>query len=171
MLEDEVVDYEGEHFQVRGMHSVPRPVQSPRPPLTIGGAGERRTLPLVARYADVWNVPTYALGELDRKLAVLRECCERIGRDPASVRLSIEAVLALAPDDAALPKVREVAERRYGGPGFGLAEGGLLGTPPAVLDRVGELRDLGFDQFVLFTHDRAGEESLALFADEVIARL
>jgi alkanesulfonate monooxygenase SsuD/methylene tetrahydromethanopterin reductase-like flavin-dependent oxidoreductase (luciferase family) len=167
----DVVDFEGAHYTVRGLPTLPRPAQNPRPPIIVGGAGERRTLPLVARYADVWNVPTYALDALDRKLAVLREYCERIGRDPASIRLSVEAVLALAPDDASLPSVREVAERRFGDPGFGLHEGGLVGTAPAIVERLQALHKLGFDQVVLITHDRASDETLELLASDVLPHL
>jgi alkanesulfonate monooxygenase SsuD/methylene tetrahydromethanopterin reductase-like flavin-dependent oxidoreductase (luciferase family) len=146
-------------------------VQQPHPPIVVGGAGERRTLPLVARYADVWNVPTYALGELDHKVGALRAECERIGRDPASIRLSVEAVLGLAPDDAALPEVRALAERRFGAPGFGLAEGGLVGTPPLVVERMLALRELGFDQVILITHDRASDRTLDLLASEVLPHI
>ncbi len=64
--------YEGRHYQVRDLPNLPAPVQRPRPPLHIGGAGERFTLPLVARHADVWNVPTYALGEFPAKRDALR---------------------------------------------------------------------------------------------------
>ncbi|MBV8347433.1 MAG: LLM class flavin-dependent oxidoreductase, partial [Mycolicibacterium sp.] len=120
---DQVIDFAGKHYAVRQMPIVPGPVQGPRPPIIVGGAGEKYTLPLVARYADVWNVPTYALGELEQKLSVLRRLCEEIGRDPDTVVLSVEAVMALAPDDASLPRVRQIAERRFGGPGFGLQEG------------------------------------------------
>ena len=70
---------------VRDMPIIPGPVQRPRPPITVAGVGEKYTLPLVARYADVWNVPTYALGELERKVSVLRSICEDIGRDPATI--------------------------------------------------------------------------------------
>ena len=164
---DEVVDFDGRHYQVHGMPVRPGPVQQPRPPIVVGGAGAR-TLALVARYADVWNVPTYALDDLAGRIAALHRECERVGRDPSAVRLSVEAVLALAPDDAALPRVREVAERRFGDPGFGLREGGLVGTAPAVVDRLGELRYLGFDQVVLFTHDRASDETLAALAADVL---
>ncbi|HMG43137.1 MAG TPA: LLM class flavin-dependent oxidoreductase [Acidimicrobiales bacterium] len=167
----DVVDFEGAHYTVRGLPTLPRPAQQPRPPIIVGGSGERRTLPLVACYADVWNVPTYALGELEHKIAVLRDECERIGRDPASIRFSVEAVLALAPDDASLPAVREVAERRFGDPGFGLRDGGLVGTAPAVVERLLELRDLGFDQVVLFTHDRGADATLELLAAEVLPHL
>ena len=83
---DEVIDFSGKHFTVRDMPIKPGPVQQPRPPIVVGGVGEKYTLPLVARYADVWNVPTYALGELEHKLSVLRSICDEIGRDPVDHR-------------------------------------------------------------------------------------
>jgi alkanesulfonate monooxygenase SsuD/methylene tetrahydromethanopterin reductase-like flavin-dependent oxidoreductase (luciferase family) len=168
---DGKVDVAGKHYPVRNMPIVPGPVQHPRPPIVVGGVGEKYTLPLVARYADVWNVPTYALGELEHKLSVLRSNCDEIGRDPASITLSVEAVMALAPNDASLPKVREIAERRFGGPGFGLHDAGLIGTPHAIVDRLRELRELGFGQIVLFTHDRASDETLELLASKVLSVL
>lgn len=162
------VTFSGEHYQVSDVPSLPLPVQSPRPPIIVGGVGERYTLPLVARYADVWNVPTYALGDLPTKIAALGRECERIGRDPDEIRYSIEAVLALAPDEQSLGEVRRVAQRRFGAPGFGLEEGGFVGTPTTVIDRVGELTDLGFSHFVFFTHDRAADATLDLLAAEVL---
>jgi alkanesulfonate monooxygenase SsuD/methylene tetrahydromethanopterin reductase-like flavin-dependent oxidoreductase (luciferase family) len=149
----------------------PGPVQQPRPPIIVGGVGEKYTLPLVARYADVWNVPTYALGELEHKSSVLRSICEDIGRDPDTIVRSVEAVMALAPDDAALPGVRQLAEKRFGIPAFGLKEGGLVGTPPAIVERLHELQELGFGQIVLFTHDRGSDETLELLSSKVITRL
>ncbi|MDT5248184.1 MAG: hypothetical protein QOJ28_818, partial [Mycobacterium sp.] len=79
--------------------------------------------------------------------------------------------LALAPDDAALPKVRELAEKRFGGPGFGLREGGLVGTAPQIIDRIKQWEALGFGQLVLFTHDRASDQTLDLLASTVISEL
>jgi alkanesulfonate monooxygenase SsuD/methylene tetrahydromethanopterin reductase-like flavin-dependent oxidoreductase (luciferase family) len=168
---NEVIDFTGTHFTVRDMPIKPGPVQQPRPPIVVGGVGEKYTLPLVARYADVWNVPTYALGELEHKVSVLRSLCEEIGRDPSSIVLSVEAVMALAPDDASLPEVRALAEKRFGIPAFGLVEGGLIGTPPAIVDRLHELQNLGFGQIVLFTHDRGSDQTLELLASKVIAQL
>jgi alkanesulfonate monooxygenase SsuD/methylene tetrahydromethanopterin reductase-like flavin-dependent oxidoreductase (luciferase family) len=168
---DERIDFSGEHYTVRDMPVKPGPVQRPRPPIVVGGVGERYTLPLVARYADVWNVPTYALGDLERKVAALRSACADVGRDPASIVMSVEAVMALAPDDAALPEVRALAEKRFGGPGFGLHDGGLVGTAPAIVDRLHELQELGFTQVVLFTHDRASDATLDRLASSVIAAL
>jgi alkanesulfonate monooxygenase SsuD/methylene tetrahydromethanopterin reductase-like flavin-dependent oxidoreductase (luciferase family) len=165
------VDFTGEHHTVRDMPINPGPAQQPRPPVVIGGVGERFTLPLVARYADVWNIPTYALGEIDHKVDVLRRYCDGIGRDPGEIVLSVEAVLALAPDGSALPKVRALAEKRFGDPAFGLHEGGLVGTPGQVVDRLGELAAAGFGQVVLFTHDRASDETLEALAADVLPAL
>lgn len=167
----ERIDFSGKHFTVTDFPVKPGAVQRPRPPIVVGGVGEKFTLPLVARYADVWNVPTYALGALDSKVSVLRSICEDIGRDPSTIVLSVEAVMALAPDDASLPEVRRIAEKRFGSPAFGLNEGGLVGTPPTVVDRIHELQAQGFGQIVMFTHDRGSDETLDLLASEVIARL
>lgn len=170
-FDDGVVDFSGEHFVVRDLPVHPRPDPHRRPPVVVGGVGEKYTLPLVARHADIWNVPTYALGDLAHKVAVLRSLCAQIGRDPDSIVMSVEAVMALAPDRAALADVRRLAEKRFGGPGFGLQDGGLIGTAPQIVDRLSELRELGFGQVVLFTHDRATDQTLDLLATEVIARL
>ncbi|AMO61015.1 flavin-dependent oxidoreductase, F420-dependent methylene-tetrahydromethanopterin reductase [Mycolicibacterium phlei] len=166
---DERIDFAGNHFQVHDFPVKPGPTR--RPPIVVGGVGEKFTMPLVARYADVWNVPTYALGELEHKVSVLRALCEKAGRDPSTIVMSVEAVMALAPDEASLPDVRALAEKRFGGPGFGLRDGGLIGTAPAIVDRIGELTEMGFGQIVLFTHDRGSDETLELLASEVIAKL
>lgn len=167
-FDDGRVDFTGAHYTVRDFPVRP---STRGLPMIVGGVGEKYTLPLVARYADVWNIPTYALDQLEHKTAVLHRYCDDIGRDPASITLSVEAVLALAPDDATLPKVRELAEKRFGGTGFGLREGGFVGTPTTVVDRLGELRELGFGQVVFFTHDRASDATLELLADEVLSRV
>jgi len=168
---DQRIDFAGKHFAVRDMPIKPGAARTPRPPIVVGGVGEKYTLPLVARYADVWNVPTYALGELEHKMSVLRDICADVGRDPDDIVMSVEAVMALAANDAALPSVRQFAEKRFGVPAFGLHEGGLIGTPPAIVDRLHELQEMGFGQIVLFTHDRGSDETLDLFASQVIDRL
>ncbi|MDG4664911.1 LLM class flavin-dependent oxidoreductase [Mycobacterium sp. 236(2023)] len=165
------IDFAGKHFTVTDMPVAPGAVQQPRPPIVVGGVGEKYTLPLVARYADVWNVPTYALDQIEPKIAVLRSLCEEIGRDPDSIVLSIEAVMALAPDDSLLKSVRALAEKRFGGQGFGLHDTGLIGTPSFMVDRLGALAEAGFGQIVLFTHDRASDQTLELLASQVIPAL
>jgi F420-dependent oxidoreductase-like protein len=167
MLAEPVTTWAGRHYAVHDLPNLPRPVQQPRPPLHIGGAGPKRTLPLVARYADVWNVPTYALDRVGELSRALDEECERIGRDPATIRRSVEAVMVVAPPDR-LDDAMARARRRYGRPGFGLEAGGFTGTPARVADRIAELTETGFTSFIFFTHDRASTQTLELFAGEVI---
>ena len=159
--------YAGKHYSVSDLPNLPQPIQQPHPPIHIGGAGRKRTLPLVARFADVWNIPTYALGELEELNSALDAECERIGRDPSEISRSIEAVLATATPDK-LDDAIALARKRFGVPGFGLDEGGFMGAPAEIVDRVGELRDKGFDTFVFFTHDRASTETLELVAREIL---
>ncbi len=77
-------------------------------------------------------------------------------------------MLVLAPDDAAVAEALAKAERRFGAPGFGLHEGGYIGTPTAIVDRIGERMELGITSFVFFCFDRASEATLHLFAEEVM---
>jgi F420-dependent oxidoreductase-like protein len=71
--------YQGRHYRLERTLNSPQPLSRPRPPILIGGSGERKTLRLVARYADACNL--FAGPDVARKLAVLREHCEREGRD------------------------------------------------------------------------------------------
>jgi alkanesulfonate monooxygenase SsuD/methylene tetrahydromethanopterin reductase-like flavin-dependent oxidoreductase (luciferase family) len=163
--------YEGKHFRVTELPNLPLPVQRPRPPVYVGGIGERWTLPLVARFADVWNVPFRALGDLEHKQDALDAECARIGRDPRTIRRSLEAVTVVARDDATLERMRAVAEQRYSGPQWGLHDAGLVGTPDAVVQRLGELMELGFTEFVFFSYDRDDPSVLELLASDVLPQL
>jgi F420-dependent oxidoreductase-like protein len=80
----EVVSYDGRFVSLRDARLRPTPVQSPRPPIWIGGTGPRRTLPLVARYADVWHAYGSPRSLADANARVDR-LAEESGRDPASI--------------------------------------------------------------------------------------
>jgi F420-dependent oxidoreductase-like protein len=77
--------FEGRHYQLAETICQPQPVR--RPPILIGGGGEKKTLRLVAQYADVWN-GTSPLEELPHKLDVLRRHCDDVGRDFSAIRLT-----------------------------------------------------------------------------------
>jgi alkanesulfonate monooxygenase SsuD/methylene tetrahydromethanopterin reductase-like flavin-dependent oxidoreductase (luciferase family) len=158
--------FAGEHYSVSDLPNLPGPVQTPRPPIHIGGVGAR-TVALAARYADVWNIPTYGLAKLDTATETFYAECGKAGRDPAEVRRSVQGVIAVATPDR-LNDALTLARRRYGS-GFGLEEGGFLGTPDQVTERIGDLVGQGFTDFEFFIHDRGEPETLELLANGVMA--
>jgi len=86
--------FTGSYFEVNGAYCEPRP--HPAPILMIGGAGERRTLRVVARHADWWNADYYTPAEYGRKLGILREYCAEIGRDPDTIVPTYFAAVSLS---------------------------------------------------------------------------
>lgn len=89
MWSDDNGPYVGKHFQLEETLCSPRPVQQPRPPILIGGSGEKKTLRLVARYADACNVRGTDPESTERLLGILDEHCAREGRDPATIEKTI----------------------------------------------------------------------------------
>ncbi|CAB4833233.1 MAG: LLM class flavin-dependent oxidoreductase [Actinobacteria bacterium] len=168
MFSGEPTSFHGKYFDLDNVPNLPLPVQRPHLPIHIGGIGPIRTLPLVARYADVWNIPTYGLSQWIERQDDLDAECAQIQRDPATIERSLEAVLVLAPDEASLPALSEKAHARFAGEGWGLDAGGFIGTPPMIIERIETLRDQGISTFVFFFADRAKPESLKLFAEEVM---
>ena len=89
MWSDNDGPFNGKHYQLAETICVPQPIQQPRPPILIGGGGERKTLRLVAQYADSCNLFAFDAAEVQHKINVLNQHCEDIGRDPATVHKTI----------------------------------------------------------------------------------
>jgi len=86
MWSDDDGAFEGSHYRLAETLCVPQPLSRPHPPILIGGSGERRTLRLVARYADACNLfALMGVPEVARKLDVLKRHCEAVGRDYAEI--------------------------------------------------------------------------------------
>ncbi len=86
-------DFEGKYYQVKGARCEPKPIQKPYPPFVIGGSGERKTLRVVARYADVWNFLGSDVDTFKHKMEVLDGYCAEIGRDPAAIQRSVQVIV------------------------------------------------------------------------------
>jgi alkanesulfonate monooxygenase SsuD/methylene tetrahydromethanopterin reductase-like flavin-dependent oxidoreductase (luciferase family) len=87
MWSDDNGPYKGQHYQLDETICSPKPVSEPHPRILIGGSGERKTLRLVAQYADACNI----LGEPDevaKKIDVLRRHCDAVGRDPNEIEVT-----------------------------------------------------------------------------------
>ncbi len=110
LLTQPVSDFEGAYYHLQGARCEPKPVQQPRPPLVIGGGGERRTLRTAARWADHWNFPSmgFDLEAFRRKRAVLERWCEELGRPVEEIEVSIQ--FAAGPPASLPEKLTQVAE-------------------------------------------------------------
>jgi F420-dependent oxidoreductase-like protein len=140
LLRQRRTTFAGEYFQLTEAPNQPGPVQA-QLPLLIGGAGERRMLPLAARYADEWNAWTTP-ELLAQKLSVLRASCERIGRDPQEIHVSTQAVLYLSTDKEWLAARREQAEAAAAFPA-------IVGTPSEVVDIVAAYLEAGAAELIV----------------------
>ena len=93
----------GEHVRMERPLNVPQSLTRPHPPILIAGSGERRTLPLVARYADACNVsPT---PELPRKLELLRRLCDEAGRDYGAIEKTVPFAFDVGDDGSKVPEL------------------------------------------------------------------
>ncbi len=161
MLRAPRTTFSGTYFRVTDGPNQPAPVQA-RLPLLVGGSGERRTMLIAARYADEWNAWSTP-DVLAHKVGVLRRHCESIGRDPAEIGVSTQALLFMSTDEAWLAKRRS-------------ADGGqstIIGTPSEVVDIVGRYREAGADELIVptFTFGPAArrQETCDVFMEEVAA--
>ncbi len=87
MWSDNDGPYDGKHYQLAETICQPQPVR--RPPILIGGGGEKKTLRLVAQYADVWNSTDSEIDVLTHKIDVLTRHCDTVGRDVAEIRKTV----------------------------------------------------------------------------------
>ncbi len=144
MLRDERPTLAGRHYTVKEAINQPPPIG--RVPVMIGGGGERKTLRLVAQYADESNLisdPT----EIPRKLDALAAHCERLGRDRSEITVSVQRTVYIAPTH----EQAEAAAARY------LGERGIdLATADATTRRIIEAR------FILGDPDEVGEKLAAV---------
>jgi F420-dependent oxidoreductase-like protein len=153
----------GDHFELTDSPALPKPVQSPRPPIILGGAGKRRSATLAARFADEYNVGfnrketgeifgrvRAAAAETGRELvySVAHAVC--VGRDDAEVKRRADAI------------GRDVAELR---------ESSIAGTPAEAVERIGEYAGHGATRVYLQVLDIADLDHLELIASQVMPQL
>jgi F420-dependent oxidoreductase-like protein len=111
MWSDDEAPHNGVHYRLAETISVPQPIQRPHPPIVIGGGGEKKTLRLVAKYADACNLNVTGVEEVAHKLQVLREHCDTEGRDYATIEKTMQGGAAnpVADPDAFLRYAEELA--------------------------------------------------------------
>jgi F420-dependent oxidoreductase-like protein len=121
--------YEGRHYHLAETLNAPQPIRQPRPPIMIGGGGERKLLRLVAKYADANNLFPTSPDVVQHKLDVLARHCDEVGRERSEIRNT--TISRVGPETDVETFVAEMAP--YARLGFDHVQLGLLGAEPAQL--------------------------------------
>jgi F420-dependent oxidoreductase-like protein len=137
LFENERTTFEGRYYRVKDAPLSPKPAQRPRPPILIGGGGEKVTMRIAARWADEWNV-WGTPDVLAQKGGVLERHCEAAGRDPSEIQRSAKAMVVLSDDPQAV-------ERARSRPGLPL----IAGNVAEVKEAVRAYAEAGVDELIV----------------------
>ena len=146
MLRNEPVSLDGKHYQVTEAVNSPPPLS--KIPIMIGGSGEKKTLRMVAQYADESNLVGTPVAEIPRKLAALDEHCERLGRDRSEIDVTCLQLVVVAPtmEEAEADLAAVAAVKGWSEEVAGMAKQMLVfGDPDTVGERLQEVMDAGLD--------------------------
>jgi F420-dependent oxidoreductase-like protein len=163
----EKYNFDGKHYQLKDSPALPKPVQQPHPPIIVGGAGKKRTPALAAQYANEFNAGFKSVEETGVLFARVQEACRVAGRDPGTLALSAANTVVVGKDDAEVKRRAEAIGRDVAQ----LADNPLVGTPAQVVDRLGQLAELGADRTYLQVMDLSDLDHLDLIASEILPQV
>ncbi|HEX5504218.1 MAG TPA: TIGR03560 family F420-dependent LLM class oxidoreductase [Thermomicrobiales bacterium] len=179
LRDDAPVSHDGRFYQLREARLLPRPARAGGPPLLIGGSGPRRTLPLVARYADWWNATGLTADDFRERSAHLDGLLRAAGREPGAVRRTMMRAVhfgrdtgeverrlrgRLRPELAAQPFPEALATLQREGRA-------LVGTADQIVEQVGRDAAAGVAELMLQWFDFDDLAGLRAFANGVLPRV
>jgi alkanesulfonate monooxygenase SsuD/methylene tetrahydromethanopterin reductase-like flavin-dependent oxidoreductase (luciferase family) len=171
------VTYRGTSFGTNDAVCNPKPLQKPHPPIWIGGAGEKLLLRAVADYADGWNVPSLPVEEYARKLRVLKEHCQRDGREFERIEKSMESRIIVTNDQWELEKTKKwVASFSSSVRDAGeiaplttdIMDRYIIGNSDTCTGRIEEYQKAGVQHFMLYLLDFPSTRTLKILSQDII---
>jgi F420-dependent oxidoreductase-like protein len=176
---DEPVTYEGKFFQLREAQLLPRPQRPRGPEIMIGGNGPKRTLPLVVRFADIWNGNFLSPQAFLERSVTLDQSLRAAGRNPSKVKRTVMLSLSFGRDMAELERrlswLRD--DPQYAGKSLDKIiealsmDGTIVGTPDMIIEQINAYGKVGADELVLQWFDLDDIDGLRAFATSVLPRL
>jgi alkanesulfonate monooxygenase SsuD/methylene tetrahydromethanopterin reductase-like flavin-dependent oxidoreductase (luciferase family) len=169
MWTDETTTIRGRYYQVTEARCEPKPVRKPHPPFMIGGGGEKLTLRVVAKHADIWN--TFGPPAVFRsKIAVLREHCSAVARNFDDIEISWAGLAAVCDSAAERDTVLAPLAKAWGQSVEQMAEASLVGSTDEVLRRLEEFRKAGVTHFIMLMAPPFQHDQIRRFADAIVSR-
>lgn len=164
----ETFDYDGTYYTVKDSPALPKPVQSPHPPIIIGGNGAKRTPALAAQFAAEYNLAFPSFDFVEPQYDRVRAALQAAGRSPDDFVYSAAFVVCAGRNDAEINRraeaiAREGEELRTNTP--------LVGTPAEIVDRLGRFSEAGVQRVYIQLLDMSDLDHIELFATEVARQL
>jgi alkanesulfonate monooxygenase SsuD/methylene tetrahydromethanopterin reductase-like flavin-dependent oxidoreductase (luciferase family) len=166
MWTEDTPSFKGETFSIDSVICAPKPTR--RPPILVGGAGEKVLLRIAAEHADIWNNLAVHQGALAKKIEVLRRHCDDVRRDFGEITLSQQTLCVLGKDESDGLEKMQKATTLYGGHLGDIERHGIWGSPTQVIERIERHVKLGVRLFVIEFFGRDVREPARLFAEKVL---
>ena len=163
MWTEDRANFDGKFYQLKDAYCNPKPIQKPYPKILIGGAGEKRTLKTVAKYADASNI-FGSLETVKKKLAILKEHCREVGRDYDSI-MKTKGGRIIIGDRGSIEKGFEQMGMNKAMTGEFLT----YGTPEQIRQEIQALGDAGIDGLIYSFDPRQELETVTRFGNEVVS--
>ena len=166
--EEPCASFNGKYFQIINAYCNPKPIQKPSPPILVGGSGERKTLKIVAKYADACNL-FGSTESIKKKLDILKEHCKSVGRDFDSILKTKLGTIVL--DDNREAAKNRVEETFRGVPEEQIKEFVIYGTPEDILKQIEALQQVGIQYLIVNLEPSRELEALDTFANKIINKM
>jgi F420-dependent oxidoreductase-like protein len=166
--EEPSASFNGKYYQIRNAYCNPKPIQKPSPPILVGGSGERKTLKIVAKYADACNL-FGSIETVRKKLNILKEHCKSVGRDYDSIlKTKLGAIVVDDSEEIAKSRVQQA----FGGmPEEQINEFVIYGTPEDVSRHIELLEQVGIQYLIVDLEPSRELQALDTFANKVIKKM
>jgi F420-dependent oxidoreductase-like protein len=166
--EEPYASFKGKYYQINNAYCNPKPIQKPSPPILVGGSGERKTLKIVAKYADACNL-FGSIESVKNKLGILKEHCKNVGRDYDSI-LKTKLGTIVVDDNKEVAKNR-VRETFRGIPEDQIKEFVIYGTPEDIQRQIEALEQVGIQYLIVNFESSRELKALDTFANKIITKM
>jgi len=167
LFTEKQVTFEGRYYTIKDAYCEPKPVQQPRPQMMIGGGGEKLTLKVVAKHADIWN--TFGSPEVfGHKMGILGEHCAAVGRNFDDIEISWSGLTRVTSSKEERDATINAIAQAFGAPPEQVEPGLLIGSTEEIRDRMAKYVETGVSHFIFLLSAPFDQNTIRRIAEDVI---